>query len=177
MPNHLEIGYLSNQALVMLEQVLQDIFLPLLTSTDFSVFKDENKDDDTGIRYAELKNELLVTLQRFKGHVSHTVQLVASETKLQIPEGLSQLNFLEPHELASDTQLVLKLEALADEWIKTVSGALAMEQTKVPAGNVIHLIIFRVLWLKLSFGKIGHHRFQLFMNSLICLLFTKSFKL
>jgi dynein heavy chain len=137
MPSHLELGYLSNQALVTLEQVLQDIYLPLLSETDFSTLKDVAKEDDSaGIRYGELKNELLLTLQRFAMHVSHTVQQVAGETKLQIPEGLAELNVLGPEQVATDRKMVTKLEALAEEWIKTVAGALSNEQSKVPLGKV-----------------------------------------
>lgn len=73
MPQHLEMGYLSNQALLMLEQVLQDIYLPLLSSTDFSSMKEYSttqgeatlETQTTNTRFEELKTELLMTLQRF----------------------------------------------------------------------------------------------------------------
>ncbi len=145
MPGHLEVGYLSNQALVMLEQVLEDIYLPLLSNTDFAGFKDQTKESDPGnqtsdiqanTRFEELKSELLVTLQKFTSQVAHTVQQVAGETRLQIPEALSELNVLEPQQVATDRQMISKLENLAEEWIETVAGALAKEQQKVPIGNV-----------------------------------------
>lgn len=142
MPAHLEFGYLSNQALLMLEQVLQDIYLPLLSSTDISFFKDDDAEktmdesrQETNTRFNELKNELLITLQRFTSHISHTVQQVAGETRLQIPEELTELNILEPEQVAADHNIIAKLELLAGEWIETVAGALGKEQKKVPVGN------------------------------------------
>ena len=144
MPSHLEFGYLSNQALLMLEQVLQDIYLPLLSNTDFISLKDSEKNSDepsdgvekeTNTRYDELKSELLLTLQRFTSHISHTVQQVAGETRLQIPEELTELNVLEPTQVAADSEVIAKLSVLAQEWINTVAGALGKEQKKVPVGN------------------------------------------
>ncbi|KAJ3359470.1 Dynein heavy chain 10, axonemal, partial [Kappamyces sp. JEL0680] len=78
---------------------------------------------------------MLVTLQRFTSHIAHTVQQVAGETRLQIPEELSELNVLEPIQAAMDRQMVARLEVLAEEWIETVAGALGKEQHKVPVGN------------------------------------------
>lgn len=125
---------------------MQDIYLPLLSNTDFSTIKGPEKAapqgmegietrQETNNRFEELKNELLVTLQRFTSHISHTVQQVAGETRLQIPEELTELNILEPEQVAADNAIITKLEVLAQEWIETVAGALSKEQKKVPVGN------------------------------------------
>ena len=82
-----------------------------------------------------MKNELLLTLQRFTSHINHTVIQVAGETRLQIPEELSELNVLEPYQVAADSKIISKLSVLGQEWINTVAGALGKEQKKVPAGN------------------------------------------
>ncbi|KAJ2996626.1 Dynein heavy chain 10, axonemal [Globomyces sp. JEL0801] len=147
LPTHLEVGFLSNQALLMLEQVIQEIYLPLLANSDFSAFQEEKPKQDTGdvhletrheigsYRFEDLKAELLVTMQRFGSHIAHTVQQVAGETRLKIPEELTELTVLEPYQVLADKKMIDRLEELAEEWIETVAGALGKEMKKVPLGN------------------------------------------
>jgi dynein heavy chain len=138
MSDHLELGYFSNQALLMLEQLIQDIYLPLFSSTDL-VQKTDNEKQEIDLqvenRYDQLKSELLATMQRFTSQISHTVQQVAGETRLKIPEELLELNSMDLAKVATDRNVLNQLEQLAEEWIETVSGALAKEAQKVPNGN------------------------------------------
>ncbi|KAJ3321068.1 Dynein heavy chain 10, axonemal [Boothiomyces sp. JEL0866] len=143
LPNYLEIGLFSNQALIMLEQVLQDIIIPLLGNMEISTFQEEKevsgdgqeRSDPGNSRNEELKAELLITMQRFASHINHTVQQVAGETRLKIPDELTELNVLEPIQVIQDKDIVNRLEKLAEEWIETVSGALGKDAKKVPLGN------------------------------------------
>lgn len=150
MPALLECGYLSSQALTMLDQLLQDIYIPLISSANLnSSFVEMEPGEDLNVgRVNELQSELLQTLHRFQSHVTHTVQQVAGETRLQIPEELSELNTLDPSQVASVGPMITRLETLASEWISTVSGALTKEHLKIPMGNVIDLINERGHWQK-----------------------------
>ncbi|KAI8922930.1 hypothetical protein BC831DRAFT_55734 [Entophlyctis helioformis] len=146
MAQFLEIGYFSGHALLMLESVLVQVYLPMLSATDLAAFRDkedaskegtlERASADLGTtKYDDIKSELLVTMQRFTSQIAHTVQQVAGETRLKIPEELSALNTMEVVSAAMDISVVRTLEALAEEWVETVSGALGKELKKVPVGN------------------------------------------
>ncbi|EGF80533.1 hypothetical protein BATDEDRAFT_25191 [Batrachochytrium dendrobatidis JAM81] len=146
MSHHLEIGYFSGHALLMLERVLQEIYLPMLSTTDFSDLHDETHDthntamdrsrtDIGGAKFDDIKSELLVTMQKFTGQIAHTVQQVAGETRLKIPDTLAELNTMDVHQASTDPSILRTLESLAEEWAETVSGALAKEMKRVPVGN------------------------------------------
>jgi dynein heavy chain len=140
MPEFLEIGFLSNQALLMLEQVLNTIYLPMLSQSDFNNFRlkkdgEEIENDQTQQRLEQLKQELLVTIQRFSSHISHTVQQVAGETRLKIPDELAEIDTIEEHLVLQDPKKLSQLDNLAEEWIETIQGALLKETLKTPNGN------------------------------------------
>nr|KAJ3423035.1 Dynein heavy chain 10, axonemal [Polyrhizophydium stewartii] len=146
MPRALEIGFFSGHALLMLEKVLQEIYLPMLSTTDFATLRDKpdapregaierNTSELGSTKYEDIKSELLVTMQRFTSQIAHTVQQVAGETRLKIPEELAELNTMDVMSAAMDAPIVHTLETLAEEWVETVSGALGKEIKKVPVGN------------------------------------------
>lgn len=140
MPEFLEIGFLSNQALIMLEQVLNTIYLPILSQSDFNDFRskkegEDTENDQTQQRLEQLKQELLVTMQKFSSHVSHTVQQVAGETRLKIPDELAEIDTVEEQLVLKDSKKLSKLDKLAEEWIETIQRALLKETIKTPNGN------------------------------------------
>lgn len=153
LPTYLEIGYFSGHALHMLEQVLAEVYIPLLSNIDFAaeraaaVQAPEGELPDEHAR-AEgvpigpsdktdgLKSEFVTSIQKFASQISHTAQQVASETRLKIPEELSVLQGMEdPTEVAKDALMVKSLETLAEEWIETVTTVLARESKKIPQGS------------------------------------------
>ncbi|KAJ1332384.1 hypothetical protein BSLG_008688 [Batrachochytrium salamandrivorans] len=136
----------SGHALIMLERVLNEVYLPMISSADFSTPLSETADEreDTlerarsGLgheKYAEIKSELLVTVQRFTSQIAHTLQQVTGETRLEIPNELAELNEMEIRQAATEPEMVHSLEVLAEEWIEIVSGSLAKEFKKSPIGN------------------------------------------
>lgn len=151
---YLEIGYFANTALKMLEQALHEVYLPLMSTAEFEPEPYFRKPDDSETaekehqaknlqaanKFANLKSDLLLIVQRFSSNISHIVQQVAGETRLKIPEELSSLDSMEVLQAKEDREIVHKLEILADEWIEIVSGALSKEAKKVPKGNV-HIIL------------------------------------
>ncbi|KAJ3144485.1 Dynein heavy chain 10, axonemal [Geranomyces variabilis] len=155
LPAWLEIGYFSGHALLMLEQVLSEVYIPLLNNIDFAA---EHAAADQAAGQASTtsapavtnataaaaeatasqgtKSEFVTSLQKFASQIAHTVQQVASETRLKIPEEIGALQAIEDvAEAAKDTAMVASLEALAEEWIDTVTNVLAKEAKKVAAGE------------------------------------------
>ena len=159
MSSYLEIGYFSNHAINMLEHALQEIYLPLLTASDF---RNEQLSDKKASKLANLKTDVLVTVQRFASQITHTAQQVSGETRLKISDDIAALANVDSTVAREDRIIIHKLEILADEWIEIVSSALAKEVKKVPKGNVNQ---FRVLWQKLNTGEIVLLHSLLFMNN------------
>jgi dynein heavy chain, axonemal len=148
--SNLEIGYFANTALRMLEQALQEVYLPLISNAEFEAeeFKRSPNDKENSEKehksksiqaagkFVNLKSDMVLTVQRFTSQISHIVQQVAGETRLKIPEELAELATMEVGVAKEDREIVHKLEVLAEEWIEIVSGALGKEAKNIPKGNV-----------------------------------------
>lgn len=162
MPKWLELGYFSGHALVMLEQVLLEVYLPLLNNTDFNepmssttlagetsqIPDGRSGETDRGGQKGEgLKSEFVVSMQKFASQIAHTAQQVAGKTRLKIPDDLIYLQSSDVADVAKDPSAIKSLEKLAEEWIETVTQVVAKELKKVPVGNVCAL--------KLIYGKIS----------------------
>lgn len=132
MPNYVEIGYLSGHVLLMLEQVLSEIYLPLLSNSSEKV---EDPEKNLG-KDTSLKADLVVSIQKFATQVSHFSQQVTGGNRLNIPQELYSLKNTEIDEAAKNSQITKKLEVLAEEWIEAVSSCLLTESKKEPVGNV-----------------------------------------
>ena len=164
MPVYIEIGYLSGHVLLMLEQVLSEIYLPLLSNS--SLDKVEEKDRELG-KHSSLKADLVVSIQKFATQVSNFSQQVTGGNRLNIPQELYSLKNTDIDEASKNSQITKKLEGLAEEWIEAVSNCLILETKKEPAGNVsvLDLLRFRGLLQKSIFGEIVIHHSLLFMNN------------
>ncbi|KAJ3039942.1 Dynein heavy chain 10, axonemal [Rhizophlyctis rosea] len=147
LPKWLERGYSSGHALFMLEQVISEVYLPLLSSEGLGDLEAPTVDVTTQPSTAEpaagvdiakkevLKSEFVVSLQKYASHVGQTAHQIAGETRLKIPEDLATLQAMDVGDAAKDPTVVKSLERLAEEWIETVSQVLAKELKKTPIGN------------------------------------------
>ncbi|KAJ3091388.1 Dynein heavy chain 10, axonemal [Quaeritorhiza haematococci] len=211
LPKWLEVGYFSGHALIMLEQAISEVYLPLLSnapelggsgpSSSAQPPGGSGAGQDTSTSaptpsaapasvLSGNKSEFVVTLQKYATHIAHTAQQVAgeTETRLKIPDDSTVMKYLmqatnantaaaasggrgnnygmslsssassgsgmgarggsgsngslvlavgnDPiSEAAKDIYTVKVLEGLAEEWIETISNALAKELKKAPLGN------------------------------------------
>ncbi|KAJ3349859.1 Dynein heavy chain 10, axonemal [Entophlyctis luteolus] len=147
MPKYFEMGYFSGHALLMLERVLTEIYIPLLNNSEHvaattaaaplaaAAESDSSKHKTSNTKDDHLRSEFVVSMQKFASQISHTAQQVAGDTKLQIPEEVQALTNSNVGEAAKDSVIVRRLEKLAEEWVETVSGALIKESKKLPLGN------------------------------------------
>ncbi|KAJ3055760.1 Dynein heavy chain 10, axonemal [Rhizophlyctis rosea] len=149
LPKWLERGYFSGHALFMLEQVISEVYLPIL-STEGAIERDAPAVENAtptgvavesvpggveGAKKEVLKSDFVVSLQKYASHIGQTAHQVAGETRLKIPEDLATLQAMNVNDAAKDLQVVKSLERLAEEWIETVSQVLAKELKKTPIGN------------------------------------------
>ena len=138
MPSFLEIGYLSGHALIMLEQVISEIYLPMLSNMQFEKKDTTNSNDKSAgkvLKYESLKSDLVVSVQKFANQISQFSQQVEGEHRLKIPEEFASLKEADVEEVSKKAQITKELEKLAEEWIEAVSTALSTESKKVPLGN------------------------------------------
>ncbi|KAI8814786.1 dynein heavy chain and region D6 of dynein motor-domain-containing protein [Cladochytrium replicatum] len=145
----LETGYLPGHALLTLERILSEVYLPMFQTTDFMHVDpnansstapaaeptDSNMTSSAESEADNLKAELITSVQKFVTQVAHTAQQVTGQTKLKIPEELHGLSGGSVEEAAGDPVLVRVLEGLAEEWIETIIAAIAAEARKTPLGN------------------------------------------
>ena len=59
MPKYLDIGYLSGHALVMLEQLISTVYLPVLTNSDFRKMEAIDLNKAEGIVESQRKSEAM----------------------------------------------------------------------------------------------------------------------
>ncbi|KAI9351727.1 dynein heavy chain, N-terminal region 1-domain-containing protein [Zopfochytrium polystomum] len=155
MSRYFEIGYFSGHALNMLERVLSEVYLPLMSNADFSLHPiaanaissvapsappsagpgASGSATHNTSKQATLKNELVVSMQKFSMQIAHTAQQVAGDTRLKVPEHLMKLQGMDPAELVGDIVTMKAVEKLAEEWVEIVAGVLAREAKKIPVGN------------------------------------------
>ncbi|RKO94122.1 dynein heavy chain and region D6 of dynein motor-domain-containing protein [Blyttiomyces helicus] len=149
----LDVGYFSGHVLIMLEQLLSEVYIPILSKMDASADIDVDSglekdtpgaddahrghgaDGSTLTKKDGLKSEFVVCIQKFASQIAHTAQQVAGETRLKIPEELNLLRMTDIEEAARDTSTVKSLETLSEEWIETIMEILAKEMKKSPLGN------------------------------------------
>ncbi|KAI9188096.1 hypothetical protein H9P43_002487 [Blastocladiella emersonii ATCC 22665] len=159
MPLALEIGYFSGHTLVMLEQVIHEVYLPLLSNP--TIFEAETTPaavaavptpvDDAGAAAAagkaltrrdsgindNLYTEFYISIQRFATQVTQTVQQVTGDVKLRIPDDpeLTQMLRSDPAAVAADPAKLRILDTCAEEWVEAIQATLAREAKKTPHGN------------------------------------------
>jgi dynein heavy chain len=123
MAGSLEWGLLSGRNLVMLEQVISLIYLPLLASESVA-------DLPGNIAASE---EFLVNLRKFASHMRRTIQQVEGDVKLRLPD--IPLEVLQnTAACAMDSAVLVELERIMDAWITTMNTIIDAQLKRVPVG-------------------------------------------
>eukprot|EP01116_Phalansterium_solitarium_P024846 TRINITY_DN921_c0_g1_i7.p1 TRINITY_DN921_c0_g1~~TRINITY_DN921_c0_g1_i7.p1 ORF type:complete len:1316 (+),score=676.84 TRINITY_DN921_c0_g1_i7:209-4156(+) len=116
----MESPSLEQLELSKFEHLIAGVFTPLLTS-----IAADAKVTDT------IKNEFLGNLQKFAAQISHTIQQVSGERKLNIPN----IKFVDPRAAARDDEIVSQIESAVDEWTQLVQSQVEREAKRTPRGN------------------------------------------
>ncbi|KAJ3336288.1 Dynein heavy chain 10, axonemal, partial [Gonapodya sp. JEL0774] len=133
MTRHLEVGYLSGLALLMLERVLNEVYMPLLSNPE---------EFAPGTVGAKSPAEDAPSVMRSSFLANGVNESLRSEF-LTIPDSLMAL--LGPpsthgstehvDRLAKDPAAVKQLEMTAGEWVEQIVATMAAEAKKTPKGN------------------------------------------
>ncbi|XP_036382121.1 dynein heavy chain 10, axonemal [Megalops cyprinoides] len=150
MPKLLETGMLTGHPLLMLEEILNHVYIPMLSvnqlktadggsdqadqvaqekegGEELQANKEERPTESRGIRM--IRDELLNTTHKFLGHIDWTLQQLEGEIKLHIPD----LD-LEPevNVLLSMPDVVEKLEQCVMNWQTQITIVIEELQKKKP---------------------------------------------
>jgi dynein heavy chain, axonemal len=118
----LEYGMLCGASLVMLEQVLNQVYAPLLT---------ENRADDHAGFEMAVDSDLINSLQKFTSQVKHAVQQIAGEIRLHMPT----INVDDEGAASNDPSVAGDLEMAVSGWTQQIHRIVEQEMGKAPAGK------------------------------------------
>ncbi|XP_071826175.1 dynein axonemal heavy chain 10-like isoform X2 [Apostichopus japonicus] len=160
LPQFFEYGILNGHSLVMLEQIITQVYLPLLSfnshkngeapteaeeqAAGLSSTSQDDFDDDVSeaesskVNLAELKHraylrdEFLINMQKFVSHISRTIQHIEGEVRLEVPDLDTDGD---ENELAGNEELVHDIEEACLQWTRQISSALEFQLKKTPQGK------------------------------------------
>lgn len=151
LPPLFDFGSLNDQSLLMLEQLLTLVYMPLLshngchrsdassdTSGDkrreshrTSITASESQSEDSHNK-TQLRDEFLMNMQKFSSHINRTIHQLEGDVRLEMPDLVIGDDIAE---VAKDTGLVSTLEETLHNWEVTISSALELHLKKIPQGN------------------------------------------
>ena len=155
LPSYFEYGRMTSNSLLMLEQVLMHIYMPLLSCngqqaklyTNENISGSQDALPDTNLpqddlvdnlelkqihQHAILRDEFLINMEKFTSHVNHTIQQLESEIRLDIPDIPLDDDI---QAVTKDKDTLNKLEGTLDSWEKAISTIVENELKKVPRGS------------------------------------------
>jgi len=124
-----EYGTMSGPSLVMLEQVLNHVYMPLMNSGAKAPAAGYGEEEEEGHTFevADLSN----SLYKFLSQVRHAVQQVAGEVRLQMPTVVIE----DEAAAAADTSVIADLESSVNEWTQQIQRIVEQEMGKAPTGK------------------------------------------
>lgn len=138
-PGYLSFSFMSSRPLPILEQVMVNLFSPLLATYSLQKPKDTSKADKKGKDVAEeapqvrsvVRDEFLINMSKFCTHISRTIQQVEGEVRLDIPD----ITIDDVQAAAGNMDIVTTLEGAVESWEKAIATCLEQQLKKIPVGN------------------------------------------
>jgi dynein heavy chain len=132
----IEFGVIKSNSLVMLQQVISEVYLPMMEA---------GKDDGAGMDNLNM-NEFLSAMTKFTSQIANAIQQVGGSFQLRIPD--VEIKNIE----ACDEDTVSMLEDSLDEWTTIITNAMEEVSTKPhpAAGPLSEIEYWRDLNAKLT---------------------------
>jgi dynein heavy chain len=131
MDARVEYGLMFGPSLVMLEQVLNNVYMPVLNNTQKNPSENHggygDEESETALDASDLSN----SLHKFVSQVRHAVQQVAGEVRLQMPT----IQIEDEVAAANDSSIIGNLESSVSEWTQQIQRIVEQEMGKVPTGK------------------------------------------
>eukprot|EP00048_Salpingoeca_helianthica_P012901 m.192885 g.192885 ORF g.192885 m.192885 type:complete len:4604 (+) comp15437_c5_seq116:137-13948(+) len=132
MPAHVEWEFLNRHALLLLERVISQLYLPLLAAPTESSAADAQARGESGAETV-MSEEFLVALRKFDNHLRRTIQQVEGDVKLRMPT-VPPATIANIDKCLADPDTLKQLEGALDSWAQTIASVVEQMQRKVPAG-------------------------------------------
>ena len=139
MPSLFEFGLLNeNDTLLMLDQLLHNVYLPLLSyngaRSEIMSSAPDSSDNalEDGKGRVVIRDEFLINLQKFTNHIDRTMQQLAGDVRLEIPDVILGDDL---SEMACNPEIVATLEETLHSWDVTMATALEQQLNHTPQGN------------------------------------------
>ena len=136
LPRRLTFGFLNSRPLSILEQVMLQMYSPLLAN--YSAQKPQAKagdkkpaKEDSGPVRTVVRDEFLINMSKFCTHIGRTIQQVEGEVRLNIPEIIIE----DVQQSAGNMEIVTTLESAVDSWEKAIAICLEQQLKKTPVGH------------------------------------------
>jgi dynein heavy chain, axonemal len=158
MPSHVEWEFLTRHALLLLERVISQVYIPLLAAPADASSPDASSRGEPAPE-SSMSEEFLVALRKFDNHLRRTIQQVEGDVKLRMPnvpaatianidKCLADADAVKQvcvcvcvcvcvHAcvcLSLKLTLFLQLESVLESWSQTIASVVEQMQRKVPAG-------------------------------------------
>ncbi|XP_076453104.1 dynein axonemal heavy chain 10-like [Babylonia areolata] len=162
LPAYFEFGILNGHSLIMLEQIIGQVFMPLLSfsqlkngeamaspsaqspavsrqdtaATQASI--EDDKDTDKKVNIAEsrakamLRDEFLINMQKFASSITRTLQQIEGEVRLDVPDVDIPENI---DEVLNNPELMDLITDRCANWARQIQMALDQQLKKKPVGN------------------------------------------
>lgn len=153
LPPLFDFGSLNDQSLLMLEQLLTLVYMPLLShnganrseGSDVSSSEQRRGSHQTSASAPEgpdvtedsrsktqLRDEFLMNMQKFATHINRTIHQLEGDIRLEMPDLVIGDDITE---MAKDSSLVETLEETLHNWEVTISSAIEQQLKKTPQAN------------------------------------------
>ncbi|ELU10552.1 hypothetical protein CAPTEDRAFT_221643 [Capitella teleta] len=151
LPAYFEMGLLNDNSLIMLEQIITQVYMPLLSfnqhkngdngnktpvtgrsDTKETDTKEEAKKQKDSYAKSMLRDEFLINMQKFASSITHTIQQIEGEVRLELPDIELSENI---EENLKRPELIEVVEQTCRNWYHQLSAAVEAQQNKTPQYN------------------------------------------
>lgn len=148
LPEHFEYGLLNGHTLVMLDQIINNIYLARLSfSTSLQVSTESKRDSDNqsadgehtefdAVALGIMKDEFLMAMKKFIASIARTIYQIEGEVRLEMSDDFEKYDLTsQPAELLKDKEFRDLLINTCGKWMIKVKEALHNQLKKEPQGK------------------------------------------
>ena len=125
----LDYGVLAGGSMVMLEQVIHEVYVPLVHAAAQASMKAIAKD----LEATADTMEFVSNIQKFAGQLVHAIQQMTGDVRLTIPAITIDEEAVDA--AAADTGIINQLETALEDWTPNIAMALEAQLQKQPVGK------------------------------------------
>ena len=111
MPRFIEYGVLNQNSLIMLQQLMSNIFMPLLSVKTLS-----SAEETVQSKPNMLRDEFMLNMNKFVQQIRRTINQIEGRFGLDIPENIKELDNESEEKIAQNPEAVEMLENTVSNW-------------------------------------------------------------